>query len=52
MSKVALKITKRRLTDLDDIIDEPNFNFDIKESEWKILSQDELTVEDLAKKKT
>lgn len=41
----------RRLLDLDDIIDLKKFSYDVKDSEWQIISSDELNEETLAQKK-
>lgn len=51
MAKVALTVSKRRLLDLDDIIDQKNACHGIKDTEWFILAQDELNQDSLAKKK-
>jgi hypothetical protein len=37
MVKVALEVSKRRLFDLDDIIDMKHIEMGIKDSEWIIL---------------
>lgn len=48
--KVALKVSEKRLRDLDDLIDDPNaFSSLVTEEEWAILGADELNVETLAK---
>lgn len=50
--KVALKVSEKRLKDLDDLIDDPNaFSSLVTDEEWKILGADELNVETLAQKK-
>jgi hypothetical protein len=42
--KVAQDVTSRRVRDLDDLIDDPTaFGQLVSDTEWKILSADELT---------
>ena len=50
---VALNVCRRRIKDLDDLIDDPNIqNFTlITPEEWEILSADEMSLEELQKKK-
>jgi len=48
--KIALRVSEKRLRDLDDLIDDPNaFSSLVTEEEWAILGADELNVETLAK---
>jgi hypothetical protein len=48
--KIALRVSEKRLRDLDDLIDDPNaFSSLVNEEEWAILGADELNVETLAK---
>ena len=50
--KVAMKVCEKRLKDLDDLIDDPSaFAELVTDEEWKVLGEDELTVETLAQKK-
>ena len=51
--RVALGVCKRRLKDLDDLIDDPNIqNFTlVTPEEWTVLASDEITEEELQKQK-
>lgn len=50
--RVAMKVCEKRLRELDDLIDDPSAFVDqVTEDEWKILGEDELNIETLAKKK-
>lgn len=51
--KVALGVCKRRLKDLDDLIDDPNIqNFTlVTAEEWAVLASDEMTTEELQRQK-
>ena len=50
---VALRVCNRRLKDLDDLIDDPNIqNFTlVTDEEWTILASDEMTTEELQRRK-
>lgn len=50
---LALTVCRRRVKDLDELIDDPNIqNFTLMTpEEWEILSADEMSSEDLQKKK-
>ena len=41
--KIAIKVTERRLKDLDEMIDDPKaFELLVSPEEWRILGYDEL----------
>lgn len=49
--KVAMKVCRQRMRDLDDLIDDPDgFESLVSNQEWAILSQDEHSEETLAAK--
>lgn len=51
--EVAINVCMRRLKNLDDIIDDPSGNIWelVTEKEWKILSEDSMSLEELKKMK-
>lgn len=50
--KVAMKVSEKRLRDLDDLIDDPQaFSSLVTDEEWEVLGADELNIETLAQKK-
>lgn len=47
--QVALDVCKKRVRDLDELIDDPDaFNQLVSDAEWKILGADEMNEETLA----
>lgn len=49
---VAMKVSKQRTRDLDDLIDDPNgFECLVSDAEWAVLSADEHSRESLQAKK-
>ena len=49
---IALNICEKRVKDIDEALDDGNTNSElVTDNEWKILSNDELSYEGLAKKK-
>ena len=50
--QVALDVCKKRVRDLDELIDDPDaFNQLVSDAEWKILGADEMNEETLAQRK-
>ena len=48
--KIAIKVTERRLKDLDEMIDDPKaFEMLVSPEEWRILGNDELNEKKLQK---
>ena len=48
--KIAIKVTERRLKDLDEMIDDPKaFELLVSPEEWRILGYDELNEKKLQK---
>jgi hypothetical protein len=48
--KIAIKVTERRLKDLDEMIDDPKaFELLVSPEEWRVLGYDELNEKKLQK---
>lgn len=50
--RIAIKVTERRLKDLNEMIDDPKaFEMLVSPEEWKVLGNDELNEKKLQKQK-